>query len=128
MQVFETTVVLQGNGEIDMKNRKVNIASEVEKTIRLADKMAPLEVNPLFRVRLLQRIEQEPEGRTQSLDFRLAFIALLVIINLGSTVLSLQTKKQQATAMSSEVLENLSDDYTNQEFAYYDQTNENQTP
>ncbi len=128
MQVFETTVVLQGNGEIDMKNRKVNIASEIEKTIRLADKMAPLEVNPLFRVRLMQRIEQEPRERTHSLDFRLAFIALLVIINLGSTVLSLQTKKQQATAMSSEVLENLSDDYTNQEFAYYDQTNENQTP
>ncbi len=111
-----------------MKNSKASIASEVEKTMRLADEMAPLEVNPLFRVRLLQRIEQEPEGRTQSLDFRLAFIALLVIINLGSTVLTLQTKKQQATTLSSEVLENQSYDYTTQEFAYYDQTNENQTP
>ncbi len=111
-----------------MKNSNVNIASEVEKTMRLADEMAPLEVNPLFRVRLMQRIEQERGEKTLSLDLRLAFIALLVIINLGSTVLSLQTKKQQATTMSSEVLENQSDDYTNQEFAYYDQTNENQTP
>ncbi len=111
-----------------MKNNKVSIASEVEKTMRLADEMAPLEVNHLFRVRLMQRIELESVGGTHSLDFRLAFIALLVIINLGSTVLSLQTKKQQASAISSEVLENQSYDYTNQEFAYYDQTNDNQTP
>ncbi|MEI7748338.1 MAG: hypothetical protein WCI81_04610 [Chlorobiaceae bacterium] len=111
-----------------MKNNKESIASEVEKTMRLADEMAPLEVNHLFRVRLMQRIEQESVGGMRRLDFRLAFIALLVIINLGSTVLSLQTNKQQATAISSDLSENQSFDYTNQEFAFYDQTNENQTP
>jgi hypothetical protein len=111
-----------------MKYNHVNRASEVEKTMRVADEMEPLEVNPLFRVRLMQRIEQEAGGRAHSLDFRLALIALLVLINLGSTVLSLQTKKQQVTAIRSEVPENQSYDYTNQEFAYYDQTSENQTP
>jgi hypothetical protein len=64
-------------------------------------------------------------------------MVLLVIINLGSALLSLQNSETQLSAGISEVIDSMSDDYTTQEFAYYDQTaataadsgvNDNRTP
>jgi hypothetical protein len=113
-----------------MKKHNENIETEIGKTMELLDEMGRLEAHHLFRVRLMQRVEQEfGEGarRTGSrmsnhLDFRLAFMALLLIVNLGSAVFSIVDGNPQATATISELLDNQNDDYTTQEFAYYDQT------
>jgi len=105
-----------------MKKSNQNIESEISKTMRLFDEMLPLEVDPLFKVRLMQRIEKLPVQGRGNFDFRLAFVSLLVIINIGFTLLSFQNNERQKTiATISELAENQSDDYTSQEFAYYDQ-------
>jgi predicted Kef-type K+ transport protein len=130
-----------------MKQPDNNIEEQVAKTMKLLDEMKPLKVNHFFRARLMQRIDREfGPGMKQShaltgnrFMFRLAFFALLIIINLGSAVLSVQQNNRGTTSGSglSEMLDKMSDDYASNEFAYYDQsgsstpetvTNENQTP
>ncbi len=118
--------------EFMMKERNNNIEAQVAKTMKLLDEMKPLEVNHFFRARLMQRIEREfgPEAKQSHavagnrFVFRLAFFALLIVINLGATVLSVQQNKRWTTSVSgiSEMLDKLSDDYTSHEFAYYDQS------
>ncbi len=118
--------------EFMMKERNNNIEAQVAKTMKLLDEMKPLEVNHFFRARLMQRIEREfgPEAKQthavagNRFVFRLAFFALLIVINLGATVLSVQQNKRWTTSVSgiSEMLDKLSDDYTSHEFAYYDQS------
>ena len=61
------------------------------------------------------------------IDLRLAFMVLLIIVNLGGTLLTVQQNSHSATSGISEMLDKLSDDYTSQEFAYYDQTSPAQT-
>jgi hypothetical protein len=133
--------------EIMMKQHNKNTEEHVAETMKLLDEMKPLEVNHFFRARLMQRIEREfVPGAKHSITFagnrfalRLAFFALLIIINIGATLLSVQHNNRGTTSVStiSEMLDKLSDDYTSQEFAYYDQSatyaadtvpNENQTP
>lgn len=117
-----------------MKQRDRDIEAKVEETMKLLDEIKPLEVNHFFRVRLMQRVEQEcgdkskvsGRGLAKKLDLRLAFMALLVIINFGSAVLSLLNDEQQATTGVSEVAATLNSDYSSEEFAYYDQTGVNQ--
>jgi hypothetical protein len=131
--------------EYKMKQSYEKIEREVAKTMQLLDELKPLEVNHHFRARLMQRIDAEcmegsrqvKSGFSRYLDARLAFMVLLVIINLGSALLSLQNSETQLSAGISEVIDSMSDDYTTQEFAYYDQTaataadsgvNDNRTP
>ena len=130
-----------------MKQQNKNTEEKVARTMKLLDEMKPLEVNHFFRVRLMQRIEREfgleakPSNSVANnrFTFRLAFFALLIVINLGATVLSVQNNNRGTISVSaiSEMLDKLSDDYTSQEFAYYDQPatyaaetapNGNQTP
>lgn len=113
-----------------MKQRKEDIEKEVGRTMMLLEKMESLEVHHLFRARLMQRIEREYGGElntvksriSRSLDFRLAFVILLIIINFGSAMISLRQNDSRASAGISEMIDNLSDDYSSTEFAYYDQT------
>jgi hypothetical protein len=107
-----------------------NIEKRVGETMKLLDEMGGVEVNHLFRVRLMQRVEREfgeGLGRTHGrfgnrVDLRLAFMTLLLLINLGSAVLSVFDNNRQTTTTLSELFDNQSDDYSNQEFAFYDQT------
>jgi hypothetical protein len=116
--------------ELMMKQSHENIEREVAKTMQLLDELKPLEVHHQFRVRLMQRIDAEfgegqkevKSGFSRYLDIRFAFMALLVMINLGSALLSLQNNQTQLSAGISELIDSMSDDYTTQEFAYYDQT------
>ncbi|MFZ4525815.1 MAG: hypothetical protein ACOYOE_09765 [Chlorobium sp.] len=118
-----------------MKQHDENIEAEVSKTMHLLDEFVPLELHHQFRVRLMRRVESEiglGEGIQYSgfrFDYRLAFMVLVFVINLGSTMFSVQQGDNSITTIS-EVSINQSDDYSNQEFAYYDQTAsyENQTP
>lgn len=133
--------------ELMMKQPNNNIEERVNRTMKLLDEMKPLEVNHFFRARLMQRVEREfgPASKHSNAHsdnrfaFRLAFFALLIIVNLGAAVLSVQQNNPGTTAGSgiSEMLDKLSDDYTSHEFAYYDQsgtyaseavTNEARTP
>jgi hypothetical protein len=109
-----------------MKKHDENIEREVRKTMMLLDEMPPLELHHQFRVRLMQRVEREfGEGRksrfVNRIDFRLAFMVLLLCANLGSAFFSVFNGSQQTTATISELLDNQSYDYTSQDFAYYDQ-------
>ena len=115
-----------------MKQQNKNTEEKVARTMKLLDEMKPLEVNHFFRARLMQRIDREfgleaKHSNTVAgtrFAFRMAFFALLIIINLGATVLSVQHNNRGTTSGSSisEMLDKLSDDYTSQEFAYYDQS------
>lgn len=78
-------------------------------------------------VRLMRRIENELEqgGRGRSngrIEYKLAFIVLLLVINLGSALLFVNPGENQSVATVGQVAESQSDDYSSQEFAYYDQT------
>ena len=106
-----------------------NIEAEIAKTMQLLDEVQPLEVHHLFRVRVMERVERtfgRRAGRMANLgnmaDFRLAFMALLVMVNVGSTVLSFQSSRTLSTTEISELPESSGYDYSAQEFAYYDQT------
>jgi hypothetical protein len=113
-----------------MKKHNEEIEREIGKTIKLLDEMGPLEVHHLFRVRLMQRVEREfgegsrpARGRMGSrLDFRLAFMLVLLVVNIGSACISVLDGDRQIASTVSELLEVQDDDYSSQEFAYYDQT------
>ncbi|MEI7824171.1 MAG: hypothetical protein WCI01_02655 [Chlorobiaceae bacterium] len=109
-----------------MKKHDENIEREVSKTMTLLDEMKPLELHHQFRVRLMQRVEREctkgiKSGLRGRVDFRLAFMGVLLVVNVGSAFLSVTSDGRQATATISELLDNQSYDYTSQDFAYYDQ-------
>ncbi|MEI7933701.1 MAG: hypothetical protein WCH30_01420 [Chlorobiaceae bacterium] len=118
-----------------MKQHNEKIEAEVSKTMNLLDEFVPLELHHQFRVRLMRRVESEigleRGGQYFGIhfDYRLAFMALIFVINLASTLLSVQQGDESTTTIS-EVSFIQSDNYANQEFAYYDQTAfyENQAP
>ncbi|MCX6178270.1 MAG: hypothetical protein NT163_02690 [Chlorobiales bacterium] len=110
-----------------MKQHNNNIEAKVANTMKLLDEIKPLEVHHLFRVRLMQRIENEfgpgehsKAGFKNHFDFKLAFMGLLIMVNLGAALLTVQQNNGKTTSSISELLDNLNDDYTTQEFAYYD--------
>jgi len=110
-----------------MKQYHENIEAEVRQTMQLLDEVKPLEVHHLFREQLMRRIEEELEQgemskRSNGLDYRLAFVALLFVINLASTLLAITPDENQPVATVGQLADNQSDDYSGQEFAYYDQT------
>ncbi len=113
-----------------MKPYDNNIEAEVAKTMQLLDELKPLEVHHLFRVRVMQRVEaafsqksgKGASARGHTADFSFAFMALLIIVNVGSALLSLQNSERPVTTESSELSDISGDDYSVQEFAYYDQT------
>ncbi len=111
-----------------MKKRDENIEARVIETMDLLDKVQPLEVHHLFRVRLMQRVEREfgEEARSARgirLDFRLAFMALLLVVNLGSALVSVFDGNRNITGGAvSELLESQNDEYNSQDFAYYEQS------
>lgn len=113
-----------------MKQYEKNIEAEVVKTMKLLDELEPLEVHHMFRVRVMQRVERTFSQKSKRMtnlsgrmaDFRFAFMALLVIVNVGSTMLSLQNSKTMSKTEISALYDASGDDYSTQEFAYYDQT------
>lgn len=114
-----------------MKKSNMNIETEIDRTLHLLDEMKPLEVNHFFRVRLTQRIEKESELRSNKLavgwgsgkiDFRFAFMALLIIINIASAFVSLIHTGSPVRTGISEMLDSQGYDYARPAYAYYDQT------
>jgi len=112
-----------------MKQHNDNIEAEISKTMQALDEIQPIKVDHLFRARLMQRVAHECTPKTtgshvaqRRLDYRLAVMSLLFVINLGSALVSIQQSTEQPTTSISKAPNNQSDDYITQEFAYYDQT------
>ncbi|NTW56444.1 MAG: hypothetical protein HGB20_05305 [Chlorobiaceae bacterium] len=116
-----------------MNKRHDNIEAEVAKTLGLLDHIEPLEVTHHFRVRMMQHIEQQQSARGirnfntgwgyNRFDLRLAFMAILIIINLASALLVVNhNSNTQVKQGISEVMDNQAYDYTRSTYAYYDQT------
>lgn len=110
-----------------MKQYNEEVEAEVMQTMQLLDEVKPLEVHHLFRVRLMQRVEDELEegGKSRSnlsIGYKLAFIVLLLVINLASALLLVKVGEDRAMTTVGQLAESQSDDYSSQEFAYYDQT------
>jgi hypothetical protein len=110
-----------------MNKRNEKVESEVNKTMQLLDAMVPLEVGHQFRVRLMQRIDEE-FGQTSNVrnfsirfDFRVALMALLLMLNVAST-LFIKPDEELKVNVAAQVAESQGDEYSTQEFAYYDQT------
>ncbi len=110
-----------------MKKCHEQVETEVTETMRLLDDVEHLEVHHLFRVRLMRRVEEElvqkGGGRVSTrIDFGLAFIVLLLLVNLASALLIIKPEEGQSAATVGQLADNQSDDYSSQEFGYYDQT------
>jgi hypothetical protein len=102
--------------------------TEAAKTLDMLDKMPKVEVNHLFRARLLQRIDAMESGKTAGATLfggafspKLAFMTVLLILNVASAVLLfLHEAPRQNTGAATPVAENVSADYGGPALAYYD--------
>jgi hypothetical protein len=101
--------------------------AEVTKTIGMLDQMPKVEVNHLFRVRLMQRIEAMEVKKTSwlalpgsSFSPRLAFMTLLLVLNVASAFMLFMHETPQATGPSMATAESFSEDYGGPALSYYD--------
>ncbi|ABL64466.1 hypothetical protein [Chlorobium phaeobacteroides] len=109
-----------------MKHNIDTKEEEVRKIMQLLDEMQPLKVSPLFRVHLMEKVEAVSNNRRSetfhSFNPRLAFAALLVVINISSAMLFFSSTEQQAKETASNATETVNDDYTSPALAYYTET------
>ena len=102
--------------------------AEVAKTLDMLDKVPKVEVNHLFRARLLQRIDAMENGKTAGATLfggtfspKLAFMTLLLVLNVASAaLLFLHEAPRQNSGAATAVAENPSADYGGPALAYYD--------
>ncbi|TCD48872.1 hypothetical protein [Chlorobium sp. N1] len=99
---------------------------EARKTMEILERMGGIEAHHLFRARLNERIERDSAtgalGRTgapRAANYRLAFMLLLILINLGSALVVLIQNAGDSTPAISEMLSSFGDDYSSSTFAYY---------
>ncbi len=109
-----------------MSHNDMHTREEVKRTMAVLDGIRPIEVHPGFRVRLMQRIEEESNagaltanGIASRLNYRFALMLLLIIINLGSALVVLLQNAGDSAPAISEILGNFGDDYSSSTFAYY---------
>jgi len=103
--------------------------AEITKTLGMLDRMPEVEVNHLFRVRLLQQIESMEASRTSVLNIsgylfnpRVAFLALLMILNVASAgFLFLHESSRQTGTLTAGISETFSEDYGGPALSYYDE-------
>ncbi|RXK88671.1 hypothetical protein EST62_02080 [Chlorobaculum sp. 24CR] len=101
--------------------------AEVNKTLELLDQMPRVEVNHLFRARLMQRIDAMETGKSSgtalfggALSPKLAFMTLLLVLNVASALMLFMHETPQATGSSGTIAESLSEDYGGPALSYYD--------
>jgi hypothetical protein len=109
-----------------MNNKKKQIEEEVKKTLDLLDQVEEIEPNPYFYTRLQGRLRnQEAEQRSalfhifRAKNLRLAFLAIVIVINIVSGIVFLQNGSYQ-TYDGSENLDAIAREYflTNEDFSY----------
>ncbi|MBM3162041.1 MAG: hypothetical protein FJZ79_01645 [Chlorobi bacterium] len=110
-----------------MKKPDGHIEEQVRRALQVLDDLPGLQVSPFFRVHLMQRIETIRDSapwysdllRPEGLKVKLAFAALLLAINIGSATLFFSAGDPLSLADAGEALEQLSDEYSGEELAYY---------
>jgi len=113
-----------------MKRSDENIEEQIRRTLAAHDDLPKLQVSPLFRVHLMQRIDAERNRIggsaairvAEGFNAKLAFAALLIVINIGSAFLFFSSSDPLTLADAADAVEQLTDDYSGPELAYYVET------
>jgi len=112
-----------------MKRHDKQIEEQIGETMRLLDSLPSLKASPLFRVRVMERIDAlqrkkfESGGLRGSFNVRLALGAMLVAVNIGSSALFFTSAGHiGGISDASGAIEQLRDDYAGPELAYYVET------
>lgn len=112
-----------------MKGYDKQMEERIRETMQSIDSLPKLKASPLFRVRVMERIETVERKQLRSgsihagFNVRLALGALLLAVNIGSAALFFASSEQLGgTADAGDALEQLSEDYTGPELAYYAET------
>ncbi len=114
---------------MSMTQHNDRIETEVRETLELLDTLPRLEADHLFRARVLQRISNDTDlsaGRANVpvRGMKLAFMALLLFVNVGSgLVLMLSEKTEQTLVGRQETIESLVYEYSNPALSYYLENN-----
>jgi len=133
VQGFPATVVKKDeNRNTIMKRPDEHIEAEIRRTLDLLDDLPALHASPLFRVHLMQRIEASQRRRfgygafRQAEGFRIKFAvaALLLVVNISSALLFFNAPEPLSLADAGEAIEQLRDDYSGEELAYYVETDD----
>ena len=108
-----------------MMNKNDHIENEVRKTIEVLDNLPRLETHHLFRARIMERISHEAlvrpreAGGSPVLTLKLAFMAVLLIINIGSAFVFMFPNGDEQTFSKQDTLESLTSEYSNPALSYY---------
>lgn len=115
-----------------MKRPDEHIEAEIRRTLDLLDDLPVLHASPHFRVHLMQRIEATRKGmfgygasrQTDGFRIRFAVAALLLVVNISSALLFFNSPEPLSLADAGEALEQLGDEYSGEELAYYVETDD----
>lgn len=109
-----------------MMHKNDHIETEVRQTVEVLDNLPHLEAHYLFRTRVMERISNEAPTRPGEAGsslipgLKFAFMALLLIINIGSALaLMLPNVDQQAFISKQDTFESLTNEYSSPALSYY---------
>jgi hypothetical protein len=113
--------------ETTMKRPDEHRENEIRRTIAVLDDLPKLQASPLFRVHLMQRIETSGNrpfwsaatGFPEGIKVKFAFAAILLAINITSATLFFTAGETLSLADAGETMEQLTEDYSGEELAYY---------
>ncbi|NTW93707.1 MAG: hypothetical protein HGB27_03375 [Chlorobiaceae bacterium] len=115
-----------------MKRPDEHIEAEIRRTLQVLDDLPNLQASPLFRVHLMQRIETSHLNasgygtfrQTEGFRMKFAVAAILLVINISSALLFFNSQEPLSLTDAGEAIEQLSDDYSGEELAYYVETDD----
>ncbi|MBN1279871.1 MAG: hypothetical protein K9I59_00635 [Chlorobium sp.] len=111
-----------------MKGHDKQIEEQISKTMQMLDGLPDLKTSPLFRVHVMERIDAIDRNRLEHslikgrLNIRMALAALLIAVNIGSATVFLTSSGKSGVADAGDAIEQLRDDYSGPELAYYAET------
>ncbi len=113
-----------------MKGHDKQIEEQISETMQMLDGLPDLKTSPLFRVHVMERIDAIDQNRLEhslikgGVNIRMALAALLIAVNIGSATIFLTSTSsgKSGIADAGDAIEQLRDDYSGPELAYYAET------
>lgn len=107
-----------------MMNRNDRMETDVRKTMEALDNLPRLEAHYLFRARVMERISHEAsiragEASTSMRSVKLALMAFLLIVNIGSALVLMLSNGTEQTFSKQDTLESLTYEYSSPALSYY---------
>lgn len=102
-----------------------HIETEVRKTIEVLDNLPSLETHYLFRTRVMERLSNETPirpgeaGASLIPNLKFAFMAALLIVNVGSAFFLMLPNNDQQVFSRQDTYENLIKEYSSPALSYY---------